>query len=233
MQYSPPLVEGRLIRRYKRFLADVRLGDEIVVAHCPNSGAMTGCAPADAPVWLTPSDNPKRKLKWTWELVRLPDGTFVNVHSARANAFVEEALEVGAIPELAGYTERRREVRYDEGSRIDVLLSRPDAPPCYVEVKSVTLGMGDGVSAFPDAVTARGRKHVEALQRRVEAGDRAVLFFCAARTDTVRVRPADEIDPTYGAALRAAAAAGVEVLAYVWDLTPEGVRVRARIPVEL
>ncbi|PSF14044.1 DNA/RNA nuclease SfsA [Marinobacter shengliensis] len=216
MKFAEPLVEGRLIRRYKRFLADVRLPDgEEVTAHCPNTGSMLGCQPDNARVWLSRSDNPKRKLKYTWELVETGPAVFACVNTARPNAQAREAIEAGRVPELAGYTECRAEVRYgDEKSRIDLLFSgHPTRPDAWVEVKNVTLAEGSS-GYFPDAVTERGQKHLRELMAQVEKGDRAVLFFVVNHTGIEAVRPADHIDARYGELLRQAQAAGVEVLAY-------------------
>jgi len=216
MKFAEPLLEGRLIRRYKRFLADVRLPDgEVIMAHCPNTGSMLGCQPENARVWLSRSDNPKRKLRYTWELVETSPGMFACVNTARPNAQVCFAIEAGRVPELAGYTECRREVRYgDEKSRIDLLLSgHPEQPDTWVEVKNVTLAEGD-VGYFPDAVTQRGQKHLRELMAQVARGDRAVLFFVVNHTGIEVVRPADHIDARYGELLRQACGAGVEVMAY-------------------
>ncbi|MCD1629557.1 DNA/RNA nuclease SfsA [Marinobacter shengliensis] len=225
MKFAEPLVEGRLIRRYKRFLADVRLPDgEEVTAHCPNTGSMLGCQPDNARVWLSRSDNPKRKLKYTWELVETGPAVFACVNTARPNAQAREAIEAGRVPELAGYTECRAEVRYgDEKSRIDLLLSgHPARPDAWVEVKNVTLAEGSN-GYFPDAVTERGQKHLRELMAQVAKGDRAVLFFVVNHTGIDRVRPADHIDARYGELLRQAKAAGVEVLAYRAALSgPDG-----------
>ena len=232
MRYERPLLEGRLRRRYKRFLADVELpGVGEVVAHCPNPGSMATCAPEGARVWLSESDSAARKLRYTWELGEA-EGAMVMVHTGRANDLVAEALEAGVIDELRGYERVRREVRYGERSRVDFLLEG-GGERCFVEIKSVTLGLGEGISAFPDAVTERGRRHLEELIRVVQAGDRAVLLYCCGRDPSQKVRPADHIDPRYGEALRRAAAAGVEIVAYRCDVAPEGVWVRERIPVSL
>lgn len=231
MRFERELRKGRLLRRYKRFLADIELGGEIVVAHCPDPGAMTTCAEQGAPVWVSESDNPRRKLRYTWELV-WAHGAMVCVNTSRANDVVAEALRAGALAPLGPFESLRREVTVGAGSRLDFLLEHAGRR-CFVEVKSVTLTLGGGVSAFPDAVTARGTRHVEALIARVGAGDRAALLFCCSRDDTALVRPADHIDPTYGRALRRAAAAGVEVLAYRCEVSPRGVWLRERVPVEL
>lgn len=210
----PPLAEGRLIRRYKRFLADVALTDgSVVTAHCPNTGAMLGCQAPGSPVWLSAADRPGRKLAWTWELVEAAPGVKVGIHTGRSNGLVREAVEGHWPPALAGYSDIRAEVAYGRGSRIDLLLSAPDRPPCYLEVKNVTAAAEGGVALFPDAVTVRGARHLDELAAQVAAGCRAVLVFCVQREDVAEVRPADAIDPHYGRRLRAALAAGVEVLA--------------------
>jgi len=211
----PPLVRGVLIRRYKRFLADVALDSgETVTAWCPNPGRMTGCAFPGEPVWLSHDPSPRRKLAWTWELGRSPDGVLILINTQRPNGVVAEAVEQGQIAALRGYGSLRREVRYGSGSRVDLWLDEAEdgGPPCLVEVKSVTLPVGDGVGAFPDSVSARARRHMEALAAEVAAGRRAVVCFLASRADISALRPADEIDPAYGAALRAAVEAGVELV---------------------
>ncbi len=232
MEYAAPLLTGRLVRRYKRFFADVRLrGGQTVVAHCPNPGSMRTCAPDRARVWLSRAAGAKRKLAYTWELVEA-DGGMVVVNTARANAVVAEALARGTLPELAGYDQVQREVRYGRQSRVDFLLMRGDER-CYVEVKSVTMAAGAGVSTFPDSVTERGSRHLEELIRMVRRGHRAVLLFCVSRDPTDVVTPADDIDPVYGRTLRKAARAGVEVMAVRCSVTPSGIEVRDRAPVEL
>ncbi|KPQ27499.1 MAG: sugar fermentation stimulation protein [Marinobacter excellens HL-55] len=216
MKFDEPLLEGRLIRRYKRFLADVRLPDgEEVVAHCPNTGSMLGCQPENARVWLSRSDNPKRKLRYTWELVETAPGVLACVNTARPNAQARHGIEAGRVSELLGYTKVRSEVRYgEEKSRIDLLLSgHPEHPDAWVEVKNVTLAEG-AQGYFPDAVTERGQKHLRELMAQVANGDRAVLFFVVNHTGIEEVRPADHIDARYGQLLRQAHDAGVEVLAY-------------------
>lgn len=216
MKFDEPLLEGRLIRRYKRFLADVRLPDgEEVVAHCPNTGSMLGCQPENARVWLSQSDNPKRKLRYTWELVETTPGVLACVNTARPNAQARHGIEAGRVSELLGYTKVRSEVRYgEEKSRIDLLLSgHPERADAWVEVKNVTLAEGTR-GYFPDAVTERGQKHLRELMAQVANGDRAVLFFVVNHTGIEEVRPADHIDARYGQLLRQARDAGVEVLAY-------------------
>ena len=227
----PSLLEGRLVRRYQRFLADVETAGGLVTAHCPNTGSMLGCKDAGMRVWLSPAANPARKLAWTWELVETAPGVIVGVHTGRSNALVREAIEAGAVPELAGYPTLRPEQRYGEGSRIDLLLQAPGRPDCYVEVKNVTAAVEGGVGYFPDAVTARGAKHLRELAAMVAAGHRAVLVFCVQRGDVAEVRPADHIDPAYGRALRDALAAGVEVLALGATVTPQAIALTRRLAV--
>lgn len=234
MRYDQRLVGGRLVQRYKRFFADVEIGRgtnrRTVVAHCANPGSMRTCAEPGGRVWLLPSANPARKLAWTWELAE-SGGALICVNTARGNQLVAEALAGGVIDELAGYDEIRREVPAGD-SRLDFGLLRGDQR-CFVEVKTATMDAGGGTSIFPDAVTTRGARHLEELIALRRQGHRAVLLFCAARGDAARVRPADDIDPAYGAALRAAARAGVEVLAYGCRIDTQGLHVSHRIDVVL
>ncbi len=226
------LVKARLIKRYKRFLADVILeSGEQVTVHCPNTGAMTGCAEPGSKVWLSTSDNPKRKYSNTWELVQTPENYMACIHSAKANDLVKEAIEAGVIKELQGYDSIRTEVKYGkEKSRIDLLLER-DAQQCYIEVKSVTLLLDDSLGVFPDAVSDRGRKHLRELIEMVQQGHRAVLFFCVQHTGIKRVAPADAIDQKYGDTFREAIAAGVEVLAYQADISPDLICLHRPLPI--
>ncbi|WP_312243595.1 DNA/RNA nuclease SfsA [Stutzerimonas nitrititolerans] len=235
MRFSTPLEAGRLVRRYKRFLADiVSDAGEALCIHCPNTGSMLNCMGEGARVWFQRSNDPKRKLPGTWELVETPQGRLACVNTARANRLVEEALLGGVIEELAGFTALRREVAYGlENSRVDFRLDYPEGP-AYVEVKSVTLGFGDtAVAAFPDAVTLRGAKHLRELAALARDGVRAVQLYCVNLTGIEAVRPASEIDPLYAAALREAVAAGVEVLAYGVEISPEEIRLSRRLPVIL
>lgn len=232
MRFESALIQGRLVRRYKRFLADVALDDgAVVVAHCPNPGAMRTCMAPDARVWLSRQDAPHRKLAYTWELSEV-DGALVCVNTGRANPVVAEALAGGVIHELCPHDEVRAEVRYGSRSRIDFLLTA-GGRRCYLEVKNVTMRAGPGLGAFPDAVTARGTRHLEELMAMVAGGHRAAMLFCCSRSDIRAVRPADEIDPVYGQALRRAAAAGVELLAYRCDLSTRDIRLAERIPLLL
>lgn len=232
MRFPAPLLEGRLLRRYQRFLADVDTAAGIHTAHCPNTGSMQGCAEPGMRVWLSPATNPARKLAWTWELVEALPGVVVGMHTGRSNALVREAIEAGRVPELAGYATIRPEVKYGEGSRIDLLLTAPGRPDCYVEVKNVTAAVAGRVGYFPDAVTTRGTKHLREMSAMVAAGHRAVLVFCVQRGDVECVRPADHIDPVYGRTLREALAAGVEVIALGARVSPAGIELERRLAVE-
>ena len=235
MKLPDPLYPGRLIRRYKRFLADVRLASgEEVTAHCANPGSMLGLAEPGFAVWLSKSDDPKRKLSWSWELVEVDDGagpTLVGIHTGRPNAVAEEAIRAGAIAELTGYGAIRREVRYGRNSRIDLLLEGAGRSDCYVEIKNVHLSRAAGLAEFPDSVTKRGAKHLTELSDMVAAGNRAVMLYLVQRGDGARFALAGDIDPGYAAAFAAARAAGVETIAYVCDVTLEAVFVARPIPV--
>ncbi|MFT2089661.1 DNA/RNA nuclease SfsA [Paraglaciecola sp. 2405UD69-4] len=215
MEFSLPLTKGKLLKRYKRFLADVELENgELVTAHCPNTGSMTGCAEAGWEVWLSPSTNPKRKLAYTWELVITDKQDWIGINTHRANALVLEAVESGVVAELQGYEAIKAEVKYGaENSRIDFLLTDPDKGKCFVEVKSVTLLDGNS-GFFPDAKTTRGLKHLRELQQVVADGNRGVLLFCVQHTGIETVQVAEHIDPDYAKELKVAMENGVEVLCY-------------------
>ena len=238
----PALVPGTLIKRYKRFLADVRLDDgREVVAHCPNTGSMKAVNVPGCRVWLSPSDNPKRKLAWTWEFIELPQAggqvALASVHTGRANRIVEAALEAGALEPLAGYATLRREVKVAD-ARLDFRLDDPERGRAYIEVKQVTLKEQDGHGYFPDSVSVRGTKHLHSLRVLAEQGERAVLLFCVAHEGIADVAAAAHIDATYAAALAEASASGVEVLAYGIEVVreqqrPIGVRLTRSLPVRL
>lgn len=235
MRFSPALEEGRLIRRYKRFLADIETVDgEQLTIHCPNTGSMLNCMAEGARVWFSRSSDPKRKLPGTWEIGETPQGRLACINTARANALIEEALRAGVISELNGFIGLKREVAYGvENSRIDFRLDYEHGS-AWVEVKSVTLGFdGTKVAAFPDAVTQRGARHLRELAGLARVGVRAVQLYCVNLSGIDAVRPADEIDSVYAAALREAVAAGVEVLAYGVALTPEQMWVDRPLPVLL
>lgn len=232
MKFARPLVAGHLLRRYKRFLADVVLSDgSQVTAACPNTGSMMGCCEPGSAVWLSESDSPTRKYRHTWELVQAGD-TLVGINTGWPNRLAAEAIASGVVAELAGYEATRAEVPYgEERSRIDLVLESPARPACYVEVKNVTAAVSGGVALFPDAVSERGSKHLRELLRLKAQGLRAVQFYCVQRGDVNEVRPADAIDPAYGRALREAIAGGVEVLAYRACVTPGEIALERRIPV--
>ncbi|OHC27542.1 MAG: sugar fermentation stimulation protein SfsA [Pseudomonadales bacterium RIFCSPLOWO2_12_59_9] len=235
MQFEPPLEQGRLLKRYKRFLADIETASgELLTIHCPNTGSMFNCMQEGGAVWFSRSNDPKRKLPGTWELSETPQGRLACVNTGRANALVEEALRAGVITELAGFIGLRREVPYgEERSRIDFRLDYPSGP-AFVEVKSVTLGFADSnVAAFPDARTERGAKHLRELTALARNGVRAVQLYCVNLSGIEAVRPAAEIDPRYAATLREALAAGVEVLAYGVEISPQGIRVVRKLQVQL
>lgn len=231
VRFPSPLVEGRLLRRYKRFLADVALGNgEIVTVHCANPGSMIGLAEPGMRVLLSRSANLKRKLPWSWELVEA-DGALVGINTAHPNRIVEEAIAANAIAELAGYDTLRREVRYGTASRVDFLLSGAGRPDAYVEVKNVHLSRTRGLAEFPDSVTARGTKHLHELAAMVAAGHRAAMLYLIHRADTAAFTLARDIDPAYAEAFDRASAAGVEMLAYACRVTPEEVVVAERVPI--
>jgi sugar fermentation stimulation protein A len=231
MKFARPLVEGRLIRRYKRFLADIQLPGEVITASCPNTGSMMGCAEAGNRVWLSESESLTRKYRHTWEMVEV-GRVMVGINTALPNALVAEAIASGAIPELSGYGTLRREVAFgEERSRVDLLLEDAGRSACYVEVKNVTAAASAGVALFPDCVSERGSKHLRELMRLKAAGLRPVQLYCVQRGDVNEVRPADGIDVQYGRTLREAIAAGVEVLAYRARVTPAEIRLEERIPV--
>lgn len=230
MRFPRPLVRAVLLRRYKRFLADVRLPDgSDVTAHCANPGSMLGLAEPGSEIWLLPAAGGQRKLAWSWELVRA--GTdLVGVNTAHPNRLAAEALVEGRIPELGGYAGQRREVAYGAASRIDLLLERPGHPICYVEVKNVHLRRGEDAE-FPDSVTARGAKHLAELAAMAAAGCRAVMLFVVQRADCARFRIAADIDPAYAGAFERARAAGVEALCYYCRVNTDGIEIEAPLTI--
>lgn len=238
MKFDPPFQPATLIRRYKRFLADVKLPDgSQITIHCPNTGSMLNCNAPDSRIWYSTSDNPSRKYPHTFEMIEVAGGKLAGINTGRANHLVREAIEEGVAVSLAGYRTLRKEVRYgNENSRIDLLLEdHPDDPgrDCYIEVKNVTLAMEDGLGLFPDAVSTRGSKHLRELMQVAREGNRAVLFFCVQHTGIERVAPAEEIDPEYSATLVEAASRGVEVLAFQAAMDAGEIRLVREIPVVL
>jgi sugar fermentation stimulation protein A len=235
MRFPAPLVPATLVKRYKRFLADVVLpSGETVTAHCANPGAMTGLNVPGARVWLSKSQNPKRKLAHSWELIEVDLGggsELVGINTSHPNALAGEAIAAGAIPELTGYASLRREVKYGKNSRVDFLLEGPSRPPCYVEVKNVHLMRAAGLAEFPDAVTKRGAKHLVELSDMVAAGARAVMLYLVQIGSAERFALARDIDPGYGLAFDAARAAGVEAIARRCRLTHDGIEVAEAVKI--
>ncbi|MGM3175944.1 DNA/RNA nuclease SfsA [Dickeya lacustris] len=230
MHFSPRLQPATLIKRYKRFLADVRTADgNILTLHCPNTGAMTGCgAPGDT-IWYSTSDNPRRKYPHTWELTHTAEGHWIAVNTLRANHLVTEALQTGGIDECQGYSDIRTEVRYgSENSRIDILLQANERVNCYIEVKSVTL-LQHGCGYFPDAVTLRGQKHLRELQQVAAQGHRAVLCFAVLHSGIHQVSAAQHIDRHYAELLQRAQQNGVEILCYGTHISPDGMMLGQRL----
>lgn len=230
MLLPQPLVRGRLVARYKRFFADMILDDgQAITAHCPNPGAMLGVNLPGQGAWVSWSDDPKRKLPWTLQLVEA-NGGLVGVNTMLPNKLVAEALAADVIPELSGYATVRPEVKYAEASRVDFLLTGPDRPPCWLEVKNVHLSRTPGLAEFPDCVAARSTRHLGDLAARVAAGDRAVALFVVQRTDCESFKACADLDPAFARGLDAAAGAGVEVLVYACAVGAEAVWLDRRIP---
>lgn len=236
MKFETKLLKGTLIKRYKRFMADVELEDgNIITAHCANPGAMLGLKQEGLTVWLSPANNPKRKLKYSWELVEFEnEGTFVGINTSHPNKLTEEAITNGTITELQGYNTLQREVKYGQNSRIDILLS--DNPPnpkqlCYVEVKNAHLLRQQAMAEFPDSVTTRGAKHLNELQEMVQQGHRAVMIYVIQRTDATAFKLAHDIDPKYAEAFEKATKSGVEAIAYTCNITPTEITIIKPIPI--
>jgi sugar fermentation stimulation protein A len=230
MRFPTPLTEARLIRRYKRFLADVEFADGAVeTVHVANPGSMIGLTAEGSRVYISRAANPARKLPWSLELIEA-DGTLVGINTAHPNRLVADAITDGTIAELAGYGGLRREVAYGKNSRIDMLLSGGPRPDAYVEVKNVHLSRRPPRAEFPDSVTARGAKHLDELSAMVKAGARGVMVYLVHRADSVDFALARDLDPTYAAAFDRARAAGVEILVYGCRVTPEEVAVAGRLP---
>ncbi|MCY3565376.1 MAG: DNA/RNA nuclease SfsA [Gammaproteobacteria bacterium] len=234
MNYPGPLEQAVLLRRYKRFLADVETpAGEVLTIHCPNTGSMRNCREPGSRVWYTTSDNPKRKYRQTWQIVEVDGRNLVGVNTAMANPLVEEAIKGGLVQSLAGFTALKREAAYSSGGRADFLVSLPERD-CYVEVKNVSLAE-EGVGRFPDAVTERGQRHLRELMAVRRDGFRAMVIFCVAHDGAQRVRPADDIDPRFGELLREAAREGVELLACgaSYDIAGGTVLLDRQVPVSM
>ena len=233
MKFQTPLIPGRLIERYKRFLADVELEDgSLVTAHCANPGSMMGLKDPGNRVWLSKSDNPKRKLAFSWELLEIGEA-FVGINTAHPNRIVEEAVLADKITELTGYPDLRREVKYGKNSRIDILLTGQSGTHCYVEVKNVHLSRQTGLAEFPDSVTKRGAKHLVELGDMVAAGHRAMMVYLVQRTDCECFRLANDIDPAYGQAFLDARDRGVEAICYDCEISPAGITLNHSLPIAI
>ncbi len=235
MQFSSDLIPGTLERRYKRFLADVTLpSGETITAHCANPGAMMGLNEPGSRVWLSKSKSKTRKLPYSWELIEA-EGALVGINTAHPNRLAEEAVLAGKIAELDGYEELRREVKYGQNSRIDLLLqdTKSDRPECYVEVKNVHLKRRAGLAEFPDSVTERGRKHLRELMDMVAAGNRAVMLYIVQRTDCESFEIANDIDPKYAEAFTTAVNSGVEVLCYGCRISTQAIEIDRPLNVRL
>jgi sugar fermentation stimulation protein A len=228
----PPLMPATLVKRYKRFLADVTLeSGETVTVHCPNSGSMRGCALPGSTVWLSQSDNPKRKYKHTWELVQLP-ATMIGINTMVPNKLVKEAIENDMIKELSGYETIRSEVKTSDHTRLDLMLEKKSGSKCYIEIKNCTL-VEDGVAMFPDAVTTRGQKHLDELERLVTDGHRGVIFYLIQRTDAKVFRPAAMIDEVYARKLKHARENGVEIITRETRIDTQRIYLDGAVPVEM
>jgi sugar fermentation stimulation protein A len=232
MEFPQPLIPARLVRRYKRFLADVELADgTITTVHCPNPGSMLGLAAPGSEIWLSRAAKSGRSLPYTWELIRVDSG-LVGINTGHPNRLAAEAIRQGAIAELRGYPQMRREVNYGRNSRIDLLLARDGRPPCYVEVKNVHLKRTH-LAEFPDCVTTRGAKHLAELTAMVAGGHRAVMFYLVQRADCAGFTIAGDIDPGYAAALKRAMAAGVEAICYACIVGTTAIEVAQPLPVDI
>ena len=227
MKLEPALIPATLIKRYKRFLADVELSDgRVITVHTPNTGSMMGLSEPGMQVWLRDTQNPTRKYQFSWEMTEPSVGNLVGVHTGIVNQLVTEAIELNRIPELSDYQSVQQERPYGvEKSRIDLLLSATGRRDCYIEIKNVTAIDQSGSAIFPDAITARGQKHLRELMEIVNQGNRAVMFFCIQRQDCHSFRPAYEIDPDYAALLKQAYQHGVEILAYKSTISPESIEI--------
>ncbi len=236
MKFAAPLTPGRLIRRYKRFLSDMTLdtGEEIT-AHCANPGAMLGLLREGNRVWLSKSDKQGRKLPWSWEVVEADFGRgpeYVGINTSHPNAIVAEAIAAGFFPEFAGYDKLRREVKYGQNSRVDILLEGKGLPPHYVEIKNVHMMRKPGLAEFPDSVTARGAKHLRELADMVEQGHKAsMVYLIQMQADAFTL--AADIDPAYAAAFGEAKRRSVGAIAVACNVTPQGIEVARRVPITI
>lgn len=237
MQFDPPLLPGRLVKRYKRFLADITLDTgEMITATCPNTGSMKGLTEPGSRVWVSVSTSATRKYAHTWEMIEADLGegpVIVGINTNHPNRLVAAAITAGLVPGLAPFETLRREVKYGLSSRIDILLEKQGAPSTYVEVKNVHLSRKPGLAEFPDSVTERGAKHLDELAAMVEAGHRALMVYLIQRGDAQRFTLAHDIDPAYAAAFKAASKRGVEAQALACTVSPEAIIVSRTIPIEI
>ncbi|MEM1272458.1 MAG: DNA/RNA nuclease SfsA [Pseudomonadota bacterium] len=234
MQFQTPLLRAKLLRRHKRFLADIRLEDGTeAVAHCPNPGSMMGLASPGISIWVEPNDDPKKKLKFGWRLVELPDGHMAGIDTSIPNKLVAEALRAGRIPKLAAYSDIRAEVPYGTRSRVDFLATGPGLPDAYIEVKNVHLKRRANLAEFPDSVTKRGAKHLSELSKMVAEGHRAVMLYVVQRTDCARLSFAADLDPGYAEAAKTAYNTGVEMLCHGTHIDQISVTLSVEYPVSM
>lgn len=229
MKFPAPIQKGKLVKRYKRFLADIDLGGDIITAHCANTGSMMGVKEPGAVVWVSKAQNPNRKLSYDWQVIEVGNAK-VCINTSLTNSIVEEAIRNETVPELSGYGSLTREVKYGENSRIDILLKSEGRAPCYVEVKNVTLSRSPPLAEFPDSPTARGTKHLKELAQMVRDGHRAVMFYCVNRTDCERFTLAADLDPAYAQMRAMACETGVEILSYRCEITENGISLGPRLP---
>ncbi|MBT3225671.1 MAG: DNA/RNA nuclease SfsA [Deltaproteobacteria bacterium] len=228
----PELISGTLVKRYKRFLADIRLDNgQTITAHCANTGSMTECSLPGSPVYVSYHDNPQRKLKYTWELIQMPT-SLVGVNTAIPNKLVFHSIQQGLIQSLLGYEHIKSEKKLESGSRLDIFLWNHEQDRCFIEIKNCTL-VTNRIASFPDAVTTRGQKHLRELQQLKDANTRCAMFFLIQRSDADIFKPADSIDPEYGRELRRAADNGVEMFVYDVDINLNGIRIHKEIPYQL
>jgi sugar fermentation stimulation protein A len=233
MRFQTPLIPATLLRRYKRFLADIRLDDGTeAVAHCPNPGSMMGLGEPGLRIWVEPNDDPKKKLRFGWRLTELPGGHLAGIDTGVPNRIVGDALRAAQVPELAGYSSIRAEQAYGTRSRIDFLLQADGRPDAYVEVKNVHLRRTDDWAEFPDCVTARGTKHLDELLRVAETGARAVMLYVVQRTDCARFRLAPDLDPAYARAFDRARSGGVEMLCHGTEISQDGIALTQALPID-
>jgi sugar fermentation stimulation protein A len=235
MRFDTPLTQARLVRRYKRFLADMEFPDgRVRTVHCPNTGAMLGCDQPGALAWLSRAANPERKYSWTWELVEAENGVLVGIHTGRSNRLVGEAIGNGLLPQLKDYSQIRGEVVASPGFRVDFVLSGHNSrPDCFLEVKNVTAAVNRRIALFPDAISERASRHLRELMLKLQQGQRAMLCFCVQRDDVREVRPAASIDPIYAQTLREASQRGVEICACVARVTTEELVLYRTVPVNI